>query len=252
MLLLALSLLGSPVAEAGALYINGVRADGVTGLDLKDVNIRIDANGDMWIDAPRYQVEVVQPGGPQGAATQPSPATQPAYGSQPATQPAYGSQPATQPAYGSQPATQPAYGSQPATQPAQGTVQPAYGGQASAPAPTASAGLPPGSWWLVSDDNSSTGHVVDVYIGGVLVHTIKSGDAQVLMDVSRFLRPGVNQVQFTARAGGQPGGGLLHIYVGKGDTIDGVLNLDSPEIEFTRRSSDDPRGASRQYQIDIR
>lgn len=238
MLLLGLALLAAPTAEAGALYINGVRADGVTGLDLKDVDVRIDANGDMWIDAPRYQVEVVQPGG-----AQPPGATRPPY-TAPST-PAAPAQPLTTP-------STPTSGGY-ATPTPTATPQPAppVSPQGSPPAAPVG-GLAPGSWWLVSDDNSSAGHVVDVYIGGVLVHTVRSGEQQVLMDISRYLRPGLNQVQFTARSGSQPGGGLLHIYIGEGSTVDGTLNLNSPQIEFTRRSSDSANGATRQYQLDIR
>ncbi len=52
-------------AMAGSVYINGVRADAPPPLDLKAVNVRIDAQGNIWIDAPGYQVQVV--GGPPPA-----------------------------------------------------------------------------------------------------------------------------------------------------------------------------------------
>ncbi|MBK9644038.1 MAG: hypothetical protein IPO67_02595 [Deltaproteobacteria bacterium] len=69
---LLLGLLLSPVTFAGALYINGVRADAVRNMELKDVNIRVDGDGNVWIDAPRYSVEVVQPGGQAAPARPPS------------------------------------------------------------------------------------------------------------------------------------------------------------------------------------
>jgi hypothetical protein len=48
------------VAQAGTLYVNGVRADGLRDFEFNQVNVRIDAQGNVWVDAPRYQVEVDQ------------------------------------------------------------------------------------------------------------------------------------------------------------------------------------------------
>ena len=74
---LLLGLLLSPVTFAGALYINGVRADAVRNMELKDVNIRVDGDGNVWIDAPRYSVEVVQPGGQAPVPQSPAPQSPP-------------------------------------------------------------------------------------------------------------------------------------------------------------------------------
>ena len=43
---------------SGTLYINGVRADGLRGFDLEDVDLRIDEQGDIHVTAPQYKVEV--------------------------------------------------------------------------------------------------------------------------------------------------------------------------------------------------
>lgn len=196
LLALALLLGASPPAQAGALYINGVRADTLRNMELKDVDVRIDAEGNIWVDAPRYAVEVVSPGDPVA----PGPAAQP---------------------------------TGPLTPP---------------PVQAGGAVVPAGTWWLVSEDNTSTGHVVDVYINGVLVTTLRSGDSQILLDVSRYLHRGTNQVLFTARPG-QPGGGLLQLYLGSGTNDSGTLNLNTPDITFTRRSSDPATGGSRQFEL---
>lgn len=50
-------LLWSPAGVA-ATYLNGVRADGLSNLELKDVDVRVDKDGNIWIDAPQYKVEV--------------------------------------------------------------------------------------------------------------------------------------------------------------------------------------------------
>jgi hypothetical protein len=210
---LLLGLLLSPVTFAGALYINGVRADAVRDMELKNVNIRVDADGNVWIDAPRYSVEVVQPGGQPPAPAPQAPAPQ-----------------------------------APAPQVPVAPVA------APAPLPTApmamsGAEVAAGTWWLVTEDNQSVGHTVDVYISGVLVKTIKSGDEAVLMDISRYVRRGNNEVLISARAGASLGGGLLKVYLGQGSNDAGTLNLASPQITFTRRSSDSLDGASRQYTL---
>lgn len=206
-LALAFAALGAPgLAAAGALYINGVRADTLRNMDLKDVDVRIDGDGNIWIDAPRYAVEVVSPGDPLPPAGQ----------------------------------TQPGAPAGAQTAPVPAPVGPA----------SAAAALPAGTWWLVSEDNASTGHIVDVYVNGVLVTTLRSGDPQLLLDVSRYLHRGVNQVLFTARPG-QPGGGLMQLYLGSGTNDSGTLNLNTPDITFTRRSSDPATGSSRQFELTV-
>jgi hypothetical protein len=212
---LFLGLLLSPVTFAGALYINGVRADAVRNMELKDVNIRVDADGNVWIDAPRYSVEVLQPGGQPSAPSAPQAPAAPAAPMAPVAPPAPMAPPAP-------------------------------------PAPAAAvsgAEVAAGSWWLVTEDNQSIGHTIDVYISGVLVKTIKSGDEDVLMDISRYVRRGKNEVLISARAGASLGGGLFQVYLGQGSNDAGTLNLASPQITFTRRSSDSLDGASRQYTL---
>ena len=59
-------------AAAGSIYINGVRADEPPAVTLQGVTVRIDAAGDIFIDAPRYNVQVVSgstlPAAPSPAA----------------------------------------------------------------------------------------------------------------------------------------------------------------------------------------
>lgn len=56
-------------ALAGGVYINGVRADVLPEITLTAVNVRFDAAGNVWIDAPNYRVEAV----PTEAAPAPRP-----------------------------------------------------------------------------------------------------------------------------------------------------------------------------------
>lgn len=66
------ALLATAPADAGSVYVNGVRADGLEGQRFEDVDVHIDPKGNIWIDAPRYTVEVAD-GSPS-----PTPAAVPA------------------------------------------------------------------------------------------------------------------------------------------------------------------------------
>ena len=169
----ALAWLGpAPAAQAAKVYINDVRADALRHQTLKGVHVTIDAEGNVRIDAPHYNIEVVggadPEGGPEGGEV--------------------------------------------------GDVE-------------------SGIWWLVTDDSGSSGHEVDVYVGGVKVKTIRSGEPQVILDLGQFLRPGENEISFTARAK-SPGGGALVFYIGSASNQGGRLNMDAPQIEYKRRASD--------------
>ena len=69
MSLLALLL---PSALAGSIFINGVRADLPPEMTMTNVTVRFDADGNVWIDAPNYKVQVLTPG--EVAAATPLPA----------------------------------------------------------------------------------------------------------------------------------------------------------------------------------
>ena len=107
------------------------------------------------------------------------------------------------------------------------------------------------SYWLITEDHGSIGHAIDVYMGGVLIHTVKSGDDQLLMDVGEYLTTGRNVINFTAKPGAEFSGGALHVYLGKGSNVEGTIELLGDPIEFIRRSSDDPAGLTSQHTLDI-
>jgi hypothetical protein len=45
------------LAVAPEVYVNGVRADGLRDFTFTRVDVRVDAAGNIWIDAPQYKVE---------------------------------------------------------------------------------------------------------------------------------------------------------------------------------------------------
>lgn len=76
-----------PSLLAGSVYINGVRADLLPEVTLNDATVRFDAQGNIWIDAPGYRVEVLPPTEYAGArsptSTAPVPTPAPAATAQP-------------------------------------------------------------------------------------------------------------------------------------------------------------------------
>ncbi len=50
-----------PALFAGSVYINGVRADVLPEVTLSNATVRFDAQGNVWIDAPGYRVQVIPP-----------------------------------------------------------------------------------------------------------------------------------------------------------------------------------------------
>lgn len=60
--LLWLGLSLAQAAEAPVFYVNGVRADGLRDFNFESVDVRVDEAGNIWVDAPRYKVEVEEDG----------------------------------------------------------------------------------------------------------------------------------------------------------------------------------------------
>jgi hypothetical protein len=54
------TLLAAASAFAGSVYLNGVRIDGVTNQKFDKVNVRIDEQGNLFIEAPGYNVRQVE------------------------------------------------------------------------------------------------------------------------------------------------------------------------------------------------
>ncbi len=152
-----------PVASAGALYINGVRADEPPALTLEGVTVRIDAGGNIFIDAPRYNVQVVSAA--PAVAVRPTVAT-----------------------------------------------------------------AAPLTWYLVSEDQASVGGAVDVYVNGSYVRRLQSGQSQVLVDLSSFVRPGPNTVKFAPVSPASRG--ELGAYIGGANGSGSTLRIDAPSVTW--------------------
>lgn len=170
-------------ALAGTIYINNIPVQTPPVVEMKNVTVRIDADGNIWIDAPNYQVREVAP---------------------------------------------------PNYVPAAGT----------------STAVPAGTWWLVTEDNGSTGSVIDVMVNGQVIRRVISGQAQLIMDVGPYLKQGTNEITMLIQPG-TPGGGLLNIYVGQGTNASGTIRLDAPSVRFSRRSADSAEGGLKTFTVTI-
>ena len=94
-----------------------------------------------------------------------------------------------------------------------------------------------GPWWLVTQDNGSVGQTIEVRINNTLIHTVRSGQGQVILDVTSYVQSGANTVTFSASSASNAGGEPLHIYLGKGESAGGTLRLNEPQVDYKR----DPR-----------
>jgi hypothetical protein len=191
-----------PAVLAGGVYINGVRADLLPEVTLSNATVRFDAQGDVWIDAPGYHVQVLSPGEPAVPVRTPAPSVSSA--------------------------------------------------QAASMSDTGSRTTPVATWWLVTEDDGSTGHTLEVLVNGTLVRRVASGQPQLILDVGAYLRRGANTVVVQGVPGGSPAGGPLSIYLGRGNTLSGTLRLDNPEVAFSARASDGAGGSpTRQYTLTV-
>jgi hypothetical protein len=172
-------------SAAGTLYVNGVRAESLRNFDFKAVDIHVDAEGNVWIEAPNYRIEVADPKSSDNPNAKPG------------------------------------------------------------------EGIPTGKYWLVTQDNGSQNHEIEVLVNGVAVQHYKSGDPQVILDLQPHLLKGINTVTFTALPTAQPAGGILLFYIGTGSQEGGQVNLDNPQITYTRRSSDSAKGGEKSFKLRV-
>lgn len=189
---------------APAITLNGVDVSALRDQRFKAVDVWIDAEGNVHLSSERYQVQPAKP--PEA----PPPATAPAAASgapaAPRVDPAVTANP--------QPVASPDVARPTRIEP--GTPD--------------STPVPPGTWWLATEDNASRGHEIRVYLNGTLVRTIKSGEEQVIEDISKHLRRGENRVMLQTRSLGAGGGGL-YVYLGRGGNEGGTVTLSQPDIQ---------------------
>ena len=205
-------------ALAGSVFLNGVRIDGVTNQKFEKVaSVRIDDQGNVYIDAPAYAVKLVN--------APPAPAPAPAMAA-PAPAPVLPPAPA--------PVAPPA--------PAPAVAAPA---PAPAPVDTAPARISK-RYWLTTEQSvpGMTGYDIDLYINSQWVRKLRNGEEQVITEVTRHLQPGANTVLLMARkvaADTRRSESPQHVFkviLGEGNEGGGTVMIDNPLIRFQRTAAE--------------
>jgi hypothetical protein len=207
------------VALAGSVYLNGIKIDGVTSQRFEKATVRIDEQGNIFIEAPGYAARVmnVTPPAPPAAPTPPAPTVAVA-----PTAPAPAA-PTPAPTQAPAPAT-------PVT-----------------PAPTSSgpARLTQ-RYWLVTEQSvpGMTEFDIDLYVNSKWVRKLRNNEDQVVADITRSLLPGANTVTLIAHkaaTGSRRSVSPQHVFrviIGEGNEGGGNVMIDNPLIRFQTTAAD--------------
>jgi hypothetical protein len=121
---------------------------------------------------------------------------------------------------------------------------PGYNVQAlNATAPVAAAGGLTKKYLAVSE-GGSVGGQVDLYLNAKFVQRFKVEDGQVVLDISRFVRPGPNQILFVVPQGTSAAQSAPKVIIGEGESTANKVTIDNPIARFPRPSS--PSGEATQ------
>ncbi|RKH07332.1 hypothetical protein D7V97_21445 [Corallococcus sp. CA053C] len=195
------------LALAGSVFLNGVNIDGVKNQRFEKATVRIDAEGNVHIDAPGYaaRVTTVTPAPPPTAT--PPVATPPVAAATDA-------------------------GVAPAAAPS-GTPAPVPGRITQ-------------RYWLVTEQTTPgmTDFDIDVYVNSRWVRRLRNNEDQVVQEITSQLRPGPNAVTLIARkvAGGSrrsiSANNVFKVIIGEGNEGGGNVMIDTPLIRFQKTAAD--------------
>lgn len=115
--------------------------------------------------------------------------------------------------------------------------------------PETFANIPRGvRYWLVSEENAPgmSQYEFDVFVNGQLAKTVKSGEGQVVEDVSKWVVAGAqNTVTITARKvfgaarKSESKDMFLRVYVGRGALNEsGAIVIEHPEVDYRRTAAE--------------
>ncbi|CAM3523052.1 hypothetical protein G4177_24410 [Corallococcus sp. ZKHCc1 1396] len=197
------------LALAGSVFLNGVNIDGVRNQRFEKATVRVDAEGNVHIDAPGYAARVTT------VTPTPAPAAK-------------------------APSTPP--GPAPAGAPVDAGVAAAV-----PPASTPSVpGRITQRYWLVTEQTTPgmTDFDIDVYVNSRWVRRLRNNEDQVVLEVTGQLRPGPNAVTLIARKT-NPGSrrstsasNVFKVIIGEGNEGGGNVMIDTPLIRFQKTAAD--------------
>ena len=228
-------------AYAGSVYLNGVLVDGLTNQKFERVaSVRFDEQGNVWIDAPAYKVEVQSNG---AAPAQPAPVPQPPVMQAPAAVQPMPAQPIAQapsPTAPTQVVT-PIPPPVPVSPPAAAQVPPPA---VSVPVPAAPAHITQ-RYWLVTQQNAPgmTQYDVDVYINAKWVRRLGNDEDQTIAEITKYLSPGANKVILSAhknigdRRRSTSPDQFFRVVIGTGNVGGDKVLIDTALVDFSRSAA---------------
>jgi hypothetical protein len=113
--------------------------------------------------------------------------------------------------------------------------------------PVASASVVPSRlskhYFLVTEQNDGAAaqYDVDVYVNSKWVRKVRSGDEQIVLDISRFLNPGSNKLLFAATKRAVKAGtpaSFVRLIVGEGESSGSQVLIDNPLLECKRTGAE--------------
>jgi hypothetical protein len=101
-------------------------------------------------------------------------------------------------------------------------------------------------YWLVSEekDGAQAQYDLDVFVNSKWLRKLKSGEGQIVLEVTKYLQPGPNKVLFAATKrldGGRKStsaASFLKVTVGEGESGGNTVMIDNPLIECKRTAAE--------------
>src|SRR5438105_11496990 len=98
-------------------------------------------------------------------------------------------------------------------------------------------------YFLVTEQNdgATAQYDVDVYVNSKWVRKVRSGDEQIVLDITRFLSPGRNKLLFAATKRASktgPATSFVRFIVGEGESSGAQVLIDNPLLECKRSAAD--------------
>jgi hypothetical protein len=121
---------------------------------------------------------------------------------------------------------------------------------APAPKPAAPAAAPAAAitkhYWLVTDQSEpgAAQYDLDLFLNGKWLRKLKSGEDQIVMEVTKLLQPGANKLLVAATKrleGGRRSASAtanVRVIVGEGEASAGSVTIDNPLVECKRTAAE--------------
>jgi hypothetical protein len=112
-------------------------------------------------------------------------------------------------------------------------------------------------YFLVTEqkDGGTAQYDVDVYVNSKWLRRVRSGEEQIVVDITRYLQPGPNKLLFAGtKQGGRKSGppsSFVRIVVGEGESSGAQVLIDNPLVEL-RRTAAESENVNEEFTIQAR